>query len=152
MVAYNHNTQCSLYCARICINRRLRAQQMQLARQRGQDKNLLNKSCAQDDGEGGGENTCGGKREILVAGPSRAAAIRPGWQASDEDEIDARPEGIPYSNYDILITIYSMITYVLDLGSDFWVAYYHYVRAVEAGEVMRLGRFFGGFVKFLNKE
>lgn len=27
-----------------------------------------------------------------------------------------------------------MITYVLDLGSDFWVAYFHYVRAVEAGQ------------------
>ena len=132
MVAYNHNTQCSLYCARICIDRRLRAQKIQESRQRGHEKNLLGKDC--HDGGGGG---CGGAGDVDFAATSR------GWQGKsasggggDEDETDARPEGIPYSNYDVLITIYSMITYVLDLGSDFWVAYFHYVRAVEAGQVM----------------
>jgi len=33
---------------------------------------------------------------------------------------------------DVVVTIYSIITYILDLGSDVWVASFHYIRAVEA--------------------
>jgi len=106
MVAYNHKAQCSLYCARICVDRRLKAQKLLALRSEGP------RPCP-----------------VLKAG-----VVREGWERG-VDEPDAPLEGLPYSNFDVLVTIYSIITYVLDFGSDFWVAYYHYLRAVEAEEV-----------------
>ena len=123
MVAYNHNSQCSLYCARICVNRRLKAQRNFSVKRENQDL-IANRSGVEREKE----RSChdGGKEE-----KERCCHD----SGKDEDELDATPDGLPYANYDILITIYSMITYVLDLGSDFWVAYYHFVRAMEAEQV-----------------
>ena len=49
------------------------------------------------------------------------------------DEVDALPSNLSYSNFDLLCTMISVLTYAFDLGMDCAVAYYFYHLASEHG-------------------
>ena len=49
------------------------------------------------------------------------------------DEIDALPSNLRYSNFDLMYTLISVLTYLFDLFMDCAVAYYFYHLAAEHG-------------------
>eukprot|EP00088_Acartia_fossae_P004312 TRINITY_DN11844_c0_g1_i5.p1 TRINITY_DN11844_c0_g1~~TRINITY_DN11844_c0_g1_i5.p1 ORF type:complete len:588 (-),score=83.91 TRINITY_DN11844_c0_g1_i5:364-2127(-) len=50
-----------------------------------------------------------------------------------EDEVDALPENLRYNWFDLLCTLISIVTYIVDLVMDCIVAYYFYHLAVNHG-------------------
>ena len=50
-----------------------------------------------------------------------------------EDEVDALPANLRYSNFDLMYTLISVLTYLFDLVMDCAVAYYFYHLAAEHG-------------------
>ena len=49
------------------------------------------------------------------------------------DEVDALPANLRYSNFDLMYTLISVLTYLFDLVMDCAVAYYFYHLAAEHG-------------------
>ena len=61
---------------------------------------------------------------------------RPFLNTSEEniiDEVDALPANLRYSNFDLMYTLISVLTYLFDLVMDCAVAYYFYHLAAEHG-------------------
>jgi hypothetical protein len=68
-----------------------------------------------------------------VDGATLGSLCRHGSLLAGRDEVDALPESLRYSWFDLLCTLISITTYLTDLVMDCIVAYYFYHLAVDHG-------------------
>ena len=68
------------------------------------------------------------EEEAVVCSPSLKRNGKPNY-----DETDALPENLRYNVFDLLCTLISILTYVVDIVMDCVVAYYFYHLAVDHG-------------------
>lgn len=76
------------------------------------------------NGQSKPQHLCGAHHNGLL--PEREPML---W----DDEVDALPERMAYSNFDLLCTLISLATYVFDLVMDVVIAVYFYHLAVTHG-------------------
>ena len=70
---------------------------------------------------------------LLTTGKTETRPFLTTSEQNTTDEVDALPANLRYSNFDLMYTLISVLTYIFDLVMDCAVAYYFYHLAAEHG-------------------
>ena len=70
---------------------------------------------------------------LLTTGKTETRPFLTTSEQNTTDEVDALPANLRYSNFDLMYTLISVLTYLFDLVMDCAVAYYFYHLAAEHG-------------------
>jgi len=83
-----------------------------------------------DNGENNAQQGRSAEKDCLLSQKEGTELKKPG---KPTDETDALPESLRYNVFDLLCTLISILTYVVDIVMDCVVAYYFYHLAVDHG-------------------